>query len=218
MLKVENITLSYYEGHPILSDVKLQVGDGERMALLGRNGAGKTSFANAIFGLIPHIKGKISYRGVDILSLSLENIKALGLGYFMQGAPVFPQLSVKENLILASGGKRDRKFESLYRSMYELLPFFHDPGFTDSQAGSLSGGERTQLVLAMCMINHPSLLLLDEPFAGLSPANVRVVLQALRAYHEKLGASVILIAQDRQLASAFCDTQYLIREGQIIKE
>ena len=85
-------------------------------------------------------------------------------------------------------------------------------------AGSLSGGERTQLALAMAIFNRPSLLILDEPFAGLSPANALIVLKILKEYHDLSNASMILIAQDRQLASEFSSTHYLIRDGRMICE
>ncbi|MCK4570017.1 MAG: ATP-binding cassette domain-containing protein, partial [Bacteroidales bacterium] len=101
MLKIKNITAAYHKGYPILSDVSLDLRDGERIAILGRNGAGKTTFANSIFGLTPLITGEILYKETNILQLPLERITSFGLSYFMQGAPVFSQMTVKENLLMA---------------------------------------------------------------------------------------------------------------------
>ena len=111
MLEIKHITASYHKDYPILSDINMHIADNEKLVLLGRNGAGKTTFARTIFGLTPMISGEIFFNGVDILSYSLEKIHAMGMGFFMQGAPVFPQLSVKENLMVSSGKAGRRDFE-----------------------------------------------------------------------------------------------------------
>ncbi|MEN8223756.1 MAG: ATP-binding cassette domain-containing protein [Bacteroidota bacterium] len=218
MLEFKNITAAYHQGFPILDHVNLKVGDGENIALLGRNGAGKTTFANTIFINVPIIQGEIEFNGIRLSSLPVEKRASLGIGYFMQGAVVFPQMTVKENLLVASGDKGKHYFVDAMKEMKITFPFLKEPAFEQMPAGSLSGGERTQLCLAMAMINKPSLLILDEPFAGLSPANSNIILQALTNYHQEIGASIVLIAQDRHMASGFCDKNYVIRNGKIIKE
>ncbi len=216
MLKIINITAAYHHGHPILSDVSLELGSGERLAILGRNGAGKTTFANSIFGLTPLVGGTILYNERSILPLPPESIAALGLGYFMQGAPIFPQMSARDNLLMAAGKMNKKDLGVRYRELREIFTLLKEPGIENMPAGSLSGGERTQLALAMAIFKKPSLLVLDEPFAGLSPANANNILHILDDYQTSANASVILIAQDRQLASVFCDLHYVIRDGRII--
>ncbi len=218
MLKIKNITAAYHKGYPILSDVSLDLRDGERIAILGRNGAGKTTFANSIFGLTPLITGEILYKETNILQLPLERITSFGLSYFMQGAPVFSQMTVKENLLMAGDrmGKKDLIFR--YRELIESNTLLMEPGIEQMPAGSLSGGERTQLALSMAIFKRPSLLVLDEPFAGLSPTNANQILQILDEYQTSIKASVIMIAQDRLMASAFCDTHYVIRDGRILPD
>ncbi len=218
MLKIEHITASYHKGNPILKDVSMEVGSGERVVILGRNGAGKTTFANSIFGLVPMLSGGISYNGKDLSRLSADRIKACGIAYFMQGAPVFQQMTVRENLLFAAGNMKAREFNSRLEDLRKTLSLLKDPAIDRTPAGSLSGGERTQLAVGMSIINQPSLLILDEPFAGLSPANAKLVLQILEDYARKSTVSIIMIAQDRHLASAFSASQFLIRDGKIIRE
>jgi neutral amino acid transport system ATP-binding protein len=213
MLEFKNISAAYYKGHPILDGVNQTFAESEKYALLGRNGAGKTTFAKTIFGLVPIISGDIYYRGIKISGLPLEKIARLGIGYFMQGAPVFPQLSVRENILITAGKVHGQTFAGSYATLREVFPLLQQKSVDHVSAGSLSGGERTQLALAMAVFHQPSFLIMDEPFAGLSPANVQLILNTLLGYHENTGASMLLIAQDRQLASAFCSKHYLIRDG-----
>jgi len=218
MLEIRHITAAYHKDYPILSDINMDIGGGEKVVILGRNGAGKTTFAGSIFGLIPIISGEIILNGLDILSFSLEKLHSLGLGYFMQGAPVFSQMTVIENLRVSAGSIGGREFSSRSEEMRQLFPILNDRSFDQMPAGSLSGGERTQLCIAMSIFRRPELLILDEPFAGLSPANATLILQILNAYQQDSGATILLIAQDRKMAIEFSSEHYIIREGKIIKE
>ncbi len=215
MLKFNHINAAYHAGYPILSDINLEIGSHEQIALLGRNGAGKTTFANTVFGNVPIISGEIIFNGINLRSSSLEKISNFGIGYFMQDAPVFTQMTVKENLIMAAGRKGADSFPKRYEEIRRLMPLFAERSVEKMLAGSLSGGERTQLCLSMVIFNKPDLLILDEPFAGLSPTNSRQILKILEEYRTDTKASVIMIAQDRYLASNFCNTLYVIREGKI---
>ncbi len=216
MLKIKHITAAYHEGNNILSDINIELGDGERLAILGRNGAGKTTFANCIFGLVPFIQGKILFNQKNILESALYGIASSGIGYFMQGAPVFPQMSVRENLQVSARMRNKKDFEYRYTELAQSFTLLKDREVVKLPAGSMSGGERTQLALAMAVFSKPSLLILDEPFAGLSPGNANHVLQILNEYQDTTKASVIMIAQEKQHATAFCDTHYVIRDGNII--
>jgi neutral amino acid transport system ATP-binding protein len=212
MLKLNNIQASYYPGNPILKGIDLELGEGEKIVILGRNGAGKTTLANAVFGLVPHLSGEIYFKGKDLRMMPPERISSAGIGYFMQGAPVFPQLSVKENLHFAQRSKIN-DLSAAIDEISQSLPLLTEKRFLMMPAGSLSGGERTQLSIGMAILNSPGLLLLDEPFAGLSPSNTIQVLKILQDYHSRSGASMILIAQDRISASEFSDRQVFLKEG-----
>ena len=218
MLELRHITAAYHKGYPILNDVSLYVEENKKVALLGRNGAGKTTFANVIFGLIPFLSGEVLIHGMDINPMPLEKHASMGISYFMQGAPVFPQMSVKENLMIAAGREGNKEFLIRKDELKDLFPLLADPGIDSMPAGSLSGGERTQLCLAMAIFNRPGLLILDEPFAGLSPANASLILRILNDYQSETHASILLIAQDRQMASSFCKLHYVIRDGKIIQD
>lgn len=217
MLELRNITAAYHPDHPILDGIFFRIGKGEKIALLGRNGAGKTTFANVIFNSVPHITGGVLLNDRNIRSIPLERRITMGMGYFMQGAPVFPQMSIKDNLLLATANNT-KKFSEKWQQYTTFFPLFRQEGILHLAAGSLSGGERTQLCLAMVLANDPSLLVLDEPFAGLSPGNARMILSLLEEYQSANKASVILIAQDRHMADEFCDKQYFLRNGKLRNE
>ena len=215
MLEIRHISASYHKDFPILNNISMNIEDNTKVVLLGRNGAGKTTFANTLFGLVPMISGEVIYDGRDILAVPMEKLYAMGIAYFMQGAPVFPQISVKENLIIAAGNTDRNALSRRIEELRELFPVLINGQFDALPAGSLSGGERTQLCLAMALFSKPSLLVLDEPFAGLSPANAGLILDILNRYQRSTQATVLLIAQDRQMASGFCKKHYVIHEGAI---
>jgi neutral amino acid transport system ATP-binding protein len=212
MIQVKNIYAGYHRSYPVLNDISFEMDKGARLAVLGRNGAGKTTLANSLFGLVPFLKGNIVFNGINIPGLPAERVAALGVGYFMQGAPVFPQLSVRENLYMALG----KAGRGMLQDVFEHFPFLGEQRHLQMPAASLSGGERTQLALAMAVARQPGLLVLDEPFAGLSPANASIILSILDDYQKSRNASLMLIAQDRKLALDFCDCQLLIRDGKAI--
>lgn len=216
MLECKNIKAYYHKGFPILKDISFQLNKGEKIAILGRNGAGKTTLANAVFGLVPEVSGIITFHNTSLIGMPLEKIQSLGIGYFMQGAVVFPQMSVKENLLIASGNTRVYSFKTRFEELEEVFPLFAQSDIMQMPAGALSGGERTQLALAMSIFRHPKLLILDEPFAGLSPGNANLLLERMLSYQEKEQAAIILIAQDRHMASAFCSELYILRDGELI--
>lgn len=216
MLECKNIYAAYHKGFPILDDISFCLEAGEKVAVLGRNGAGKTTFANTLFDLVPHIQGEIKYNGISLRDMALENIQSMGVGYFMQGASVFPQMSVKENLQISAGKSAKKQISDRIEVLSAFFPVLQNPQTLQMLAGALSGGERTQLALAMTLFNKPSLLILDEPFAGLSPGNANLVLNALLKYQESESTSIVLIAQDRRLASLFCKNHYIIRDGNVV--
>lgn len=218
MLEIRHISAAYHKDYPILSDINMSIGDGEKLVILGRNGAGKTTFAGVLFGLIPIISGEIIFKERDVLALPLEKLHSLGMGYFMQGAPVFPQMTVKENLRVSAGDYKQKEFLLRYQEMKEFFPILKGAAFDQMLAGSLSGGERTQLCVAMSIFRNPSLLVLDEPFAGLSPSNASLILNILNEFQEASRSTILLIAQDRLIAKGFSSEQYILRDGKLIKD
>lgn len=218
MLKIRNMTAFYHRGFPILSDISLDLAPGEKLTVLGRNGAGKTTLARSIFGILPFIEGSLEYHGQDLKRKPLESLLSLGMSFFMQDAPVFPQMSVKENLLMASGNMPKKAFITRLDELRPDIPILQGGGMDPLAAGSLSGGERTQLCMAMALFRKPSLLVMDEPFAGLSPRNAGIIIQLLNSYYESMQPAMILIAQDRQMARSFEGSIMFIRDGSLCVE
>lgn len=215
MLKIEGLSAAYHKGNPVLHGLNLTVFEGDQLVILGSNGAGKTTFANCFFGLVPHVSGNIEYNGIELISYPVFKVREIGLSYFMQGAPVFPQMTVKQNLTLATTIAADNELNSFIEEARLTLPVFQSKHIDGVPAGTLSGGERTQLALLMVLKSKPSLLILDEPFAGLSESSAASVLRVLHGYAAFSSASMILIAQDKKLAGDFSTSQYILENGKL---
>ncbi len=164
------------------------------------------------------IEGSLEYQGQDLNRKPLESLLSLGMSFFMQDAPVFPQMSVKENLLMASGNMPKKAFIARLDELRTEIPILQGGSMDPLAAGSLSGGERTQLCMAMALFRKPSLLVMDEPFAGLSPRNAGIIMQLLNSYYVSMQPAMILIAQDRQMARSFEGSIMFIRDGSLRAE
>jgi branched-chain amino acid transport system ATP-binding protein len=211
LLRVRGLVARY---GPIVAvrDVDLDVHRGEIVALLGANGAGKTSTLAAIVGLLRGGAGEISFAGEDISRLPPEKVVRRGIALAPEGRRLFAGLTVAENLTLGAGGRggvaRGRLLE-LFPLLGERL---HAP------AGSLSGGEQQQLAIARALMSNPRLLLLDEPTLGLAPRLVRVVFELIARLRDEEGVTVLLVEQNIHRALDLCDRAYVLRTGQVDAE
>jgi ABC-type branched-subunit amino acid transport system ATPase component len=212
MLQIKNLTAGYTKGHNILQGVNLDVAKGESTGIIGLNGSGKSSLAKAILNILPYREGEILYNGVDISKKNTQELSELGIVLFMQGGRVFDELTVKENLLLAA--KNFKNFVEIKKSIIPLQKFCNSS--TMMRADKLSGGERHQLALAMCMLKKPSLLILDEPSAGLSPYAVNEMYQTLNLLRSQNDLTVILIEQNISRAVEFCSSVNMLRDGRIV--
>ncbi len=215
LLRLEAINVFYDKMH-ILHDVSMEVGrnGGEFVALLGRNGVGKSTTLRAITGLTPPRSGAIYFDQQRLDTLPANRIAQLGLGYVIQGQNVFPRLSVAENLrfnLTVTDDYRAR-LEQVYGYFPNLKERLRQP------ARTLSGGERQMLAIARAWLAHPRLILLDEPTAGLMPRLVWHVAETLRDIHEQSGATILLVEQEVELALTFSDRLYIMEKGQIVFE
>ena len=213
LLEVTGLTVRY---GPILAvrDVGLTVEEGELVALLGANGAGKTSTLAAICGLHRARSGSIRFRGEEISRLSPERIVRGGVALAPEGRRLFAGLSVAENLRI--GGAIGRADGSYRDRLLELFPVLG--ARLDQSAGSLSGGEQQQLAIARALMSRPRLLLLDEPTLGLAPMLVRAVFDLIARLREQEGVSVLLVEQNVHQALNACDRAYVMRAGRIEAE
>jgi len=198
----------------VIHDVTLEVGEGEIVAVLGHNGAAKSTLLNAIFGIVAPTRGRVMFRGRDITGQKPSNNLREGIGYAPQGAEVFKTLSVTDNLMLGGFCLKDQKqvAESVQR-VQALFPALH--ARRQVRAGALSGGERRMLSLGMLLVASPSLVMLDEPSGGLSPLMVESMYAAIREVAAKLNASVLLIEQDTKHALSVASKVYVLANGRV---
>ena len=208
ILELKNIKGGYTKGVDILRGVNLSVENGEALGIIGLNGSGKSTLGKSIMNMLPYQSGAILYEGNDISNLSTSEIASKGISIMHQGGKVFDNMTVNENMSLA--GEMDSDFK-------ELIPLLKE-NIGSRMADRLSGGQRHQLALAMALLTHPRLVILDEPSAGLSPKAVEEMYQILSAVKDKLGVSIILIEQNISKAISFCDRSLLIAQGQIEQE
>jgi len=209
VLNVANLQAYYGKSH-VLHGVDLAVGPGEIIGLLGRNGAGRSTTAKAIMGLVDRT-GRIVFKGRDITGLPTYRIARAGIGYVPESRDIFPGLTVAEQLILGLKGRRPGRwsFDDMYRLFPQLLERQGTP------AGVLSGGEQQMLTLARTMMGDPDLVIIDEPTEGLAPKLVVLVAEFLKALQAR-GISVLLIEQKLTIALDISQRLYVMGHGHMV--
>jgi len=212
VLRVKGLNAFYGKSH-VLHGVDFQVGDGEILALLGRNGSGRSTTAKAIMGLVD-AQGSVQWSGQEVLGKKPYQIAQLGLGYVPENRDIFPRLTVHQNLMLGEKSGRENP-RWTFEDMYTLFPRLRERA--EVQAGVLSGGEQQMLTLCRTLMGDPDLLIIDEPTEGLAPKIVELVagfLQALRAR----GLSVLLIEQKLTIAMQISDRCLVMGHGSVVFE
>jgi branched-chain amino acid transport system ATP-binding protein len=211
MLTVEGVTADIGKV-PVLQGVNLTVGPGETVALLGRNGVGKTSTLRAILGLLRRTGGKVAYRGTDLTRLPSHGLAALGIGYVPQGRGIFPLLTVQENMCLGLKGAPDPQIiDDIYRRFPRLKERLAQA------AGTLSGGEQQMLAIARCLVMKPSLIMMDEPTEGIMPKLVSQIRQEI-AEIARRGIAVLIVEQNLRTALRLARRIYLMERGSVVHE
>jgi branched-chain amino acid transport system ATP-binding protein len=207
ILQVEDIH-TYYGDAYVLQGLSLELGEGQILGLLGRNGVGKTTLVNSIVGFNRPRRGRIVFKGADITRLSSFETVRGGMGLVPQGRRVFPSLSVEENLKVAQAGRG----WSLQR-VYELFPRLEER--RHQRAKTLSGGEQQMLAIARGLMTNPDCLIMDEPSEGLAP----IIIQALWQVVSKLkdeGLSILLVEQNAALALQLVDYVHVMSKGRVV--
>lgn len=220
MLELRSLQGGYRPDNLILKGVTLSVNDGEAVAVLGQNGAGKSTLAKSIMHAIPIVGGSIKLDGIELSRKKTSAMSEAGIRMLMQGGQVFPQLTISENLRVAATGLKASEFNRRTKETEELIPLLRDSAkrTTDRRATYLSGGDRHQLALAMALMRQPRLLILDEPSAGLSPANTKALYEVLQHMRETISMGILLIEQNVNFALSFADRVVLLRSGVLAKE
>ena len=211
MLDVRDLHAFYGRAH-ILHGVSLEARAGEVVALLGRNGAGKSTAMKAIMGLVPPASGEVSFGGKRIERLPPYRIARLGLGYVPEERRIFTELSVMENLEVGRQPARDGLPPWTEEKLFALFPNL--ARMRDRPGGRMSGGEQQMLTIARTLMGNPRCVLLDEPSEGLAPIIVEEMANSIRALKGE-GLSVILCEQNLHFAQAVADRAYIIEKGQI---
>jgi branched-chain amino acid transport system ATP-binding protein len=211
-LEVKDLQAFYGKSH-ILQGVNLNVKEGEIVALLGRNGAGRSTTAKAIMGMVD-TKGEILWRGENIAGLKAYEVAHKGVGYVPESRDIFPKLTVHQNLMLGEKGTKAKNRWS-FDDMYKMFPRLKERQHTE--AGVLSGGEQQMLTLCRTLMGDPDLILIDEPTEGLAPAIVQLVAEYLRELKRR-GISVVLIEQKLAIAMQISDRVYVMGDRRIVFE
>lgn len=210
-LSVSGLNAHYGPAH-ILFDVGFEVGDGEVVAFLGRNGAGKSTTFRALMGLVPRREGRILFRGADITAKPTHEIARAGLGYVPEDRRIFTDLTVEENLAVGLQPPRPGAPTWTPERLYALFPNLAE--MRRRPGGRMSGGEQQMLTIARTLMGNPSLVLLDEPSEGLAPKIVEQMADAILAMKRE-GLSVLLSEQNLHFARLISDRAYIIETGRI---
>jgi urea transport system ATP-binding protein len=213
-LEMKGVSTGYDESL-ILRNVDLEVKPRQVVALLGRNGVGKTTLLKTIMGLLPVKSGDLLIEQQSVKKLSPDLRARLGIGYVPQGRDIFPSLSVWENLkiSLATSGTKDG---SRVEEVFELFPVLKD--MLKRKGGVLSGGQQQQLAIGRAMLTSPSLLILDEPTEGIQPSIIDQIEDAIQVIKARYKVSIILVEQYLDFARAASDHFYILERGSVVKE
>lgn len=214
VLAVTDLNLFYGDAQA-LADVSIDVADGEIVAIVGANGAGKTSLIRGITGLVPVRSGRIVYRDEDITGWDSHRICEKGIGQVAEGRQVFPSMSVLENLEMGAMTRRSRA--STRSSMDEVFGLF--PRLAerrDQAAGTLSGGEQQMLAIGRCLMGRPDLILFDEPSLGLAPVIVAEMFAIVKRLNAD-GHAIVLVEQNVSVSLKLADRGYVLENGHIVQ-
>ena len=211
-LIVENLRKSY-QSRTVVQDISLQINSGEVVGLLGPNGAGKTTSFYMMVGLVPLDAGRILLNGKDLSRLPIHSRARMGLAYLPQEPSIFRKLTVEEN-ILAVLELQDLSEEAMHAQLESLLQELHIVHIRNSQAVSLSGGERRRVEIARCLATNPSFILLDEPFAGIDPIAVLDIQKIIRFLSSK-NIGILITDHNVRETLGICDKAYIVNDGTV---
>jgi urea transport system ATP-binding protein len=213
MLNVEKLN-QYYGSSHTLRGVSLSLDKGECLALLGRNGVGKTTLLKCLMGVLPVASGTTSFQGRDIAKLKPHERAALGIAYVPQGREIFSRLTVEENLMMGMATKPGKQASAIRSDIYELFPVLKD--MLHRRGGDLSGGQQQQLAIARALLADPKLIILDEPTEGIQPSIIKDIGRVIRLLRERGDIAILLCEQYFDFAHELADKFVVLSRGEVV--
>ena len=213
MLQVEQLN-QYYGAAHTLRGISLSVEKGQCLALLGRNGVGKTTLLKCLMGVLPVAKGSVQLDGRDITRLAPHARAALGIAYVPQGREIFARLTVEENLLMGMATKSGRHAARIKGEVYELFPVLKD--MLQRRGGDLSGGQQQQLAIARALLAEPQLIIFDEPTEGIQPSIIKDIERVIRLLRQRGDIGILLCEQYFDFARALADQFIVLSRGEVV--
>ena len=202
-----------YGGKPVLQGLEIEVREGEIVAVIGRNGVGKSTLMKSLIGLVPAMSGSIVYRGEAVELLPSHKRARLGMGYVPQGRDVFPRLTVAENIVVGAAIKGEIP-RATKKRILDAFPILAERW--SQRAGTLSGGQQQQLAIGRVLISDPNLILLDEPSEGIQPNIVQDIARNMVELNRATGVTTILVEQNLDMIRAMAQRCYVMDKGRIV--
>jgi urea transport system ATP-binding protein len=213
MLQVDQLN-QYYSSSHTLRGVSMSLAKGECLALLGRNGVGKTTLLKCLMGVLPVASGRVMMENREITKLKPHERAALGIAYVPQGREIFARLSVEENLLMGMSTKTGKKASVIKGEVYELFPVLKE--MLNRRGGDLSGGQQQQLAIARALLAEPKLIILDEPTEGIQPSIIKDIGRVIRLLRERGDMSILLCEQYFDFAHALADKFIVLSRGEVV--
>jgi urea transport system ATP-binding protein len=213
MLHVDQLN-QYYSSSHTLRGVSMSLAKGECLALLGRNGVGKTTLLKCLMGVLPVASGRVMLEDREITKLKPHERAALGIAYVPQGREIFARLSVEENLLMGMSTKTGKKASVIKGEVYELFPVLKE--MLNRRGGDLSGGQQQQLAIARALLAEPKLIILDEPTEGIQPSIIKDIGRVIRLLRERGDMGILLCEQYFDFAHELADKFIVLSRGEVV--
>jgi urea transport system ATP-binding protein len=215
VLNAQHLNVAYGQSH-VIRDVSFSLQQGETLAVMGRNGMGKTTLLKALIGMLPIRSGSLRIDGTDLTGLKSHARVRAGLGFVPQGRMIFSQLTVEENIVAGMGHAGEGGYSTVPRWVYEFFPVLGE--MSQRKGGNLSGGQQQQLAIARALVGDPKVLILDEPTEGIQPSIVKEIARTLTRLKAERGFAMLLSEQVLSFALDVADRFLIIERGEFVFE